>query len=78
MTHQLNGGIPNWGYTHWWKMFNPRQLLVHSQLAKALAGAGNDWPLDVVEQGLGAFQQYLRQPEHVCLLEPRSTTSWCR
>ena len=32
MTHKLNGGIPNHGYTHWWKMFNPRQLLVHTQL----------------------------------------------
>ena len=26
MTHKLNGGIPNHGFTHWWKMFNERQL----------------------------------------------------
>ena len=28
MTHMNNGGIPNHGFTHWWTMFNPRQLLV--------------------------------------------------
>jgi adenine-specific DNA methylase len=61
MTHKLNGGIPNWGYTHWWKMFNPRQLLVHTQLMRAIADAPeNQWPLDVREQVLGALQQYLR------------------
>ena len=36
MTHMNNGGIPNHGYTHWWKMFNPLQLLIHSQLLKAI------------------------------------------
>lgn len=61
MTHKLNGGIPNWGYTHWWKMFNPRQLLVHTQLMRAITEAPEDqWPLDVREQALGALQQYLR------------------
>jgi hypothetical protein len=51
MTHKLNGGIPNWGYTHWWKMFNSRQLLVHTQLLKAITEASEDYPLDVREQG---------------------------
>ncbi len=61
MTHKLNGGIPNWGYTHWWKMFNPRQLLIHAQLLKAITEAPHDvWAVDVREQALGAFQQYLR------------------
>lgn len=61
MTHKLNGGIPNWGYTHWWKMFNPRQLLVHTQLMRAITEApDNQWPLDVREQAMGALQQYLR------------------
>lgn len=61
MTYHLNGGIPNWGYTHWWKMFNPRQLLTHSQLLKTIIGEkDNKWPLDIREQSLGAFQQYLR------------------
>jgi adenine-specific DNA methylase len=59
MTHYLQGGVPNHGFTHWWTMFNPRQLLVHSQLLKAIATVGEyDWA--VREYVLGAFQQYLR------------------
>ena len=67
MTHRLNGGIPNWGYTHWWKMFNPRQLLVHAQLLQAIT-INNDqpWSLDIREQALGAFQQYLRNQNMFC------------
>lgn len=59
---RANGGVNDgWGYTHWWKMFNPRQLLVHTQILKAITEAPEDvWPLDVREQALGAFQQYLR------------------
>lgn len=59
---RANGGVNDgWGYTHWWKMFNPRQLLVHTQLLKAITEAPEEaWPLDVREQALGAFQQYLR------------------
>ncbi|MBR8218244.1 DUF1156 domain-containing protein [Burkholderia vietnamiensis] len=50
---------PDHGFTHWWMMFNPRQLLVHAQLLKAIATAGNyEWT--VREYVLGAFQQYLR------------------
>lgn len=53
--------LHDWGYTHWWKMFNSRQLLVHSQFLKSITEASEDsWPLDVKEQVLGAFQQYLR------------------
>lgn len=59
MTHHLQGGVPNHGFTHWWTMFNPRQLLVHAQLLKAIGEVGNyDW--EVREFVLGAFQQYLR------------------
>jgi putative DNA methylase len=59
MTHHLQGGVPNHGFTHWWTMFNPRQLLVHTQLLKAIVEIGNyDW--SVREFVLGAFQQYLR------------------
>lgn len=59
MTHHLQGGVPNHGFTHWWTMFNPRQLLVHSQLMKAIVNVGSyDW--SVREYVLGAFQQYLR------------------
>lgn len=67
MTHQLNGGIPNWGYTHWWTMFNPRQLLVHAQLLRAITLADPArHPLDVRLQALGAFQQYLRNQNMFC------------
>jgi putative DNA methylase len=59
MTHMNNGGIPNHGFTHWWTMFNPRQMLVHTQLLKSIVTTGSyDWP--VREYVLGAFQQYLR------------------
>jgi adenine-specific DNA methylase len=59
MTHHLQGGVPNHGFTHWWTMFNPRQLLVHAQLLKAIVNIGSyDWKIR--EFVLGAFQQYLR------------------
>ena len=51
--------IQGHGFTHWWKMFTSRQLLVHSQLLKQITSA-NHVALDVREQALGAFQQYLR------------------
>ncbi len=65
MTHHLNGGIPNHGFTHWWKMFNARQLLVHSLLLKALAtnpraSASTKFAV------LGVFQQYLRNNNLFC------------
>lgn len=59
MTHMNNGGIPNHGYTHWWTMFNPRQLLGLAQLLKAIVTVGDyDWL--VREYVLGAFQNYVR------------------
>ena len=58
MTHMNNGGIPNHGYTHWWKMFNPLQLLVHSQILKTIMSSSVGW--EAKECVLGAFQQYLR------------------
>ncbi|QJD30104.1 DUF1156 domain-containing protein [Methylococcus geothermalis] len=47
------------GYQQWADMFNPRQLLVHAQLLKAIVEVGSyDWK--VREYVLGAFQNYLR------------------
>lgn len=68
---RANGGVNDgWGYTHWWKMFNPRQLLVHTQLLKAITETPDDaWPLDVREQVLGAFQQYLRNQNMFCFYD---------
>ena len=60
MTHQRQP-LPQHGYTHWWKMFNPRQLLVHTQLLRAITVANegkHEW--ETREFVLGAFQQYLR------------------
>ncbi|HYA42140.1 MAG TPA: hypothetical protein VEF34_12605 [Syntrophobacteraceae bacterium] len=60
MTHERNP-LPDHGYTHWWMLFNERQLLVHSLLLKSISEAAEDqWSLDVREQALGVFQQYLR------------------
>jgi hypothetical protein len=50
--------IPEHGFTHYWKMFNPLQLLVHSQLLKSLLNANASE--EAKRFVLGAFQQYLR------------------
>lgn len=58
---QANGGVnTGWGYTHWWKMFNARELLVHATLLREIDKSAASWPLDVCEQVLGAHQQFLR------------------
>jgi putative DNA methylase len=58
--------LPGHGFTHWSKLFNPRQLLVHANLLKAIDSlVAKGFPDDVAEQALGAFQQYLRSQ---CLL----------
>jgi adenine-specific DNA methylase len=60
MTHERNP-LPDHGYSYWWEFFNPRQLLVLSQLLRALEEISEkNWPLDVREQALGTFQQYLQ------------------
>lgn len=73
---RANGGVNvGWGYTHWWKMFNPRQLLVHAQLMRAITEApDNQYPLDVREQALGALQQYLRNQNMFVFWNPQRDT----
>ncbi|MFF5198916.1 hypothetical protein ACFY3B_04830 [Micromonospora parva] len=67
MTHLNNGGIPNHGFTHWWTMFNPRQLLVNSLLLKAICTVGgNRHSWETREYVLAAFQQYLRNQNMFC------------
>jgi len=58
MTHQRQP-LPQHGYLNWADMFNPRQLLVHAQLLKAILNSG-DHSWQVREYVLGAFQQYVR------------------
>ncbi|MGC9260191.1 MAG: DUF1156 domain-containing protein, partial [Phycisphaerae bacterium] len=61
MTHHLNGGIPNWGYTHWYKFFSPRQLLSHATLIGRTARRGSALSITAdEEQAMGAIQQHLR------------------
>jgi adenine-specific DNA methylase len=64
MTHQRQP-LPQHGYLRWADMFNPRQLLVQSQLLKAITKAGN-YPWDVREYVLAAFQQFLRNLNMFC------------
>lgn len=66
MTGVANGDIrQGHGFTHWWAMFNPRQLLVHAQLLKAIVEVGSfDWKTR--EFVLGAYQQYLRNQNMFC------------
>lgn len=67
--------MDRWNYDCWWKMFNPRQLLVHTQLLRAIAnGSDEAWPLDVREQALGAFQQYLRNHNMFVFWNPQRDT----
>ncbi|MGY4499446.1 transposase-like protein [Bradyrhizobium sp. GM24.11] len=64
MTHQRQP-LPQHGYTRWVEMFNPRQLLVLTQLLKAILTVGeHSW--EVREYVLGAFQQYLRNQNMLC------------
>jgi hypothetical protein len=72
MTHMNNGGIPNHGYTHWWKMFNPLQLLIHTQILKAIVTSTRD--AQVKECVLGAFQQYLRNQVMFTIWNPQRDT----
>lgn len=52
-------------FTHWWTMFNPRQMLVHTQLLKAIVSVG-EYSWEAREYVLGAFQQYLRNQNMFC------------
>ena len=65
MTHQANFALPEQGYTHWYKMFNPRQLVVHAALLRAVV---TGTALEAVKhQALGAIQQYLRNQNIFCI-----------
>ena len=64
MTHQRNP-LDQYGYNAWADMFNPRQLLVHAQLLKAIITLG-EYGWETREFVLGAFQQYLRNQNMFC------------
>lgn len=73
MTHHLQGGVPNHGFTHWHKMFSSVQLLVHAQILKAIQEAYgfSDTAKEIV---LGTFQQYLRNQNMFCFWNPQRDT----
>jgi adenine-specific DNA methylase len=63
-THERND-IVSQGYTHWYKMFNHRQLYVHALLMKTISESPQEIASDEVKShALGAFQNYLR---HNCM-----------
>lgn len=63
MTHQRQP-LPDHGYTHWWKMFNARQLLVNSVLLKSISQArASDKTKMFV---LGFYQNFLRNENLFC------------
>jgi len=65
VTTHIDRPLPEHGFTPWWTMFNPRQLLIHAQLLKAIVETGSyDW--SVREIALGVFQQYLRNENMFC------------
>lgn len=66
MTAIANSDIrENYGFTHWWTMFNPRQLLVNALILKSIMNSGGY--LDKTREFvLGAFQQYLRNQNSFC------------
>ncbi len=62
MTVIANSDIrENYGFTHWWTMFNPRQLLVHALVFKALIEASKQgFNREVIEAVLGTYVQAIR------------------
>ncbi len=65
MTGMANGDIrKGHGFTRWAAMFNPRQLLIHSLLLKAIYTLECEWSLR--ELLLAVFQQYLRNQNMFC------------
>jgi putative DNA methylase len=62
MTGIANGDIrEGHGLTHWWTLFNPRQLLVNSLFLKSICETGGDkHDRATREFVLGAFQQFVR------------------
>lgn len=64
--HDVNGHH----YSHWWKMFNGRQLLNLSSLLRSLMSHPSaSW--DAKEAVLCGFQQYLRNQNMFCFWNPQ-------
>lgn len=57
--------LPKHGFTHWWMLFNSRQLLTHALLLRAICSDTHSTP-DARHLVLCAFQQYLRNQNMFC------------
>jgi len=71
MTHLLNGGIPNHGFTHWWKLFNARQLLVLSQLTRATWGNAERYSSMTRTYCLSAVHRFLQHNNMLCFWDDK-------
>ena len=73
MTAIANGDIrEGHGFTHWWTMFNPRQLLVHSQLFRsAVTVGGHVHRWETREFVLGILHRYLQHQNMFCFWDQR-------
>lgn len=71
-THQRQD-FDSHGYSHWWKMFNYRQLLILSQLLKSIINT-NKYSNEVRELLLGSFQQYTRNQNTFCIWNAQRDT----
>lgn len=64
-TYWQSGGLTNRGISHWYKMFNPRQLYTNALLIKEIMNApSDDYNTMAKSQILGGWQNYLR---HNCM-----------
>ena len=69
MTHQANFALPELGYTHWYTMFNPRQLVVHTTLLRTIGALATGADVRVREAAISAHQQYLQNLSMFCHYE---------
>ena len=73
MTGIANGDIrQGHGFTHWWTMFNPRQLLVHSLLFRSAVttdGRAHRW--ETREFVFGILHRYLQHQNMFCFWDER-------
>lgn len=64
-TYWQSGGLTNRGISHWYKMFNPRQLYTNALLLKEIMEAPSEvFDNNLKSQILGGWQNYLR---HNCM-----------
>jgi putative DNA methylase len=66
VTTHIDRPLAEHGFTHWWKLFNPRQLLIHCLLLRSVMTTG-EFDVGTRVFLLGAFQQYLRNQNMFCI-----------